>query len=166
WTPRDFSVVSVSLIMKAADTLRSLAAPPIVPVTITARITSTWRSVIMCEGSGDELAGYYHLQSARRAAGAKFSGGPEIDDQAPSRDPAITFLAAVSARCARAFASTVFASSVVGTSILTVISAGMARVSETRSMPPSPGNIRSWRAAWIIASVVVGRSAGASHICQ
>jgi hypothetical protein len=29
--------------------LRSFAAPPIVPVTITARITSTWRSVIMGE---------------------------------------------------------------------------------------------------------------------
>ena len=106
------------------------------------------------------------INSARRPVRRKISGGLEIDDQAPSRDPAITFLAAVSARCARAFASIVFASSAVGTSILTVISAGMARVSETRSMPPSPGNIRSWRAAWIMASVVVGRSAGASHICQ
>ena len=34
----------------------------------------------------------------------------------------------------------------VGTSMLMVISAGIARASATRSMPPSPGNIRSVRA--------------------
>jgi hypothetical protein len=33
--------------MPGAYTFSSFAAPPIVPVTITARITSTWRSVIM-----------------------------------------------------------------------------------------------------------------------
>ncbi|GMO12601.1 hypothetical protein TM239_37670 [Bradyrhizobium sp. TM239] len=33
--------------MPGAETLSSFAAPPMVPVTITARITSTWRSVIM-----------------------------------------------------------------------------------------------------------------------
>src|SRR5258705_6633422 len=130
--------------MPGADTFRSLAAPPIVPVTITARIPSTWRSVIMGSNSADELARYYHHQPAHRTVRLKISGDPEIDDQPPSRDPAITFLAAVSARRARAFASIVFASSPVGTSILTVISAGMARVRETRSMPPSPGNIRSY----------------------
>src|SRR5450631_2542257 len=47
--PSDFSVYLTSRLMPGADTLRSLAAPPIVPVTITARITSTWRSVIICE---------------------------------------------------------------------------------------------------------------------
>src|SRR6266446_8798179 len=118
--------------MPGADTFRSLAAPPIVPVTITARITSTWRSVIICSHSGDEFARYYHLEPGHRPARRNISGGPEIDDQAPSRDPAITFLAAMSARCARTFASIVFASLAVGASILTVISAGMARVSETR----------------------------------
>ena len=56
---------------------------------------------------------------------------------------AITFLAAASARRARVFASTDFASSAVGTSMLTARSAGRARASDTPSTPPSPGNIRS-----------------------
>ena len=50
--PSDFSVYFTSRLMPGADTFRSFAAPPIVPVTITARITSTWRSVIMCSNSG------------------------------------------------------------------------------------------------------------------
>src|SRR5438045_4111131 len=45
--PSDFSVYLTSRLTPGADTLRSFAAPPIVPVTITARITSTWRNVIM-----------------------------------------------------------------------------------------------------------------------
>src|SRR5260370_37433748 len=47
--PSDFSVYFTSRLMPGADTLRSLAAPPMVPVTMTARMTSTWRSVIMSE---------------------------------------------------------------------------------------------------------------------
>jgi hypothetical protein len=35
--------------MPGAETLRSLAAPPMVPVTMTARTTSTWRNVIIWE---------------------------------------------------------------------------------------------------------------------
>src|ERR1700732_5132387 len=46
--PSDFSVYFTSRLIPGADTLRSLAAPPMVPVTMTARITSTWRSVIIC----------------------------------------------------------------------------------------------------------------------
>ena len=64
--PSDFSVYFTSRLMPGADTFRSFAAPPIVPVTITARITSTWRSVIMYSNSADELARYYHHQSAHR----------------------------------------------------------------------------------------------------
>src|SRR4051812_13122677 len=45
--PSDFSVYLTSRLTPGADTFRSFAAPPIVPVTITARITSTWRNVIM-----------------------------------------------------------------------------------------------------------------------
>src|SRR3954465_11194437 len=92
-TPSDFSVYFTSRLMPGADTFRSLAAPPIVPVTITARITSTWRSVIMYSNSADELGGHYHHQSTHRPVRRKISGGLEIDDQAPSLDPAITFLA-------------------------------------------------------------------------
>ena len=47
-----------------------------------------------------------------------------------------------------------------------VMSAGISFVSRTRSRPPSPGNMRSSRAAWMRSSVVVGRSAGPSHSCQ
>ncbi len=47
--PNDFSVYLTSRLMPGADTFSSRAAPPMVPVTITARITSTWRSVIICE---------------------------------------------------------------------------------------------------------------------
>ena len=39
--PSDFSVYLTSRLMPGADTLSSFAAPPIVPVTITARMTST-----------------------------------------------------------------------------------------------------------------------------
>src|SRR6185436_14213263 len=72
--------------MPGADTLRSLAAPPIVPVTITARITSTWRSVIMCGHSGDELAGYYRRQSAagqrRTSPGIRITRNTLLDRRA------------------------------------------------------------------------------------
>src|SRR5258708_736755 len=55
--------------MPGADTLRSLAAPPMVPVTMTARTTSTWRNVIICESfprpglafePADDLTGSSH----------------------------------------------------------------------------------------------------------
>src|SRR4029079_13631357 len=46
--PSDFSVYLTRRLIPGADTFRSLAAPPMVPVTITARITSIWRSVIIC----------------------------------------------------------------------------------------------------------------------
>ena len=45
--PSERSVYLTSRLMPGADTLSSFAAPPMVPVTITARITSTWRNVIM-----------------------------------------------------------------------------------------------------------------------
>src|SRR3954462_3841033 len=72
--PGHFWLFFTSRLRPGADTFRSFAAPPIVPVTITARITSTWRSVIMGGSSGDELAGYYHLQSAHRPARKQSSG--------------------------------------------------------------------------------------------
>src|SRR6478735_8774165 len=46
--PSDLAVYFTSRLIPGADTLSSLAAPPMVPVTMTARITSTWRSVIIC----------------------------------------------------------------------------------------------------------------------
>jgi hypothetical protein len=51
-TPRlrygcDRSLYFTSRLMPGADTLSSFAAPRIVPVTITARMTSTWRNVIL-----------------------------------------------------------------------------------------------------------------------
>ena len=45
--PSERSVYLTSLLMPGAETLSSFAAPPMVPVTMTARITSTWRNVIM-----------------------------------------------------------------------------------------------------------------------
>src|SRR6476469_7379803 len=45
--PSERSVYLTRRLIPGAETLSSFAAPPMVPVTITARITSTWRSVIM-----------------------------------------------------------------------------------------------------------------------
>src|SRR5690348_8559912 len=45
--PSERSVYLTRRLIPGADTLSNFAAPPMVPVTITARITSTWRSVIM-----------------------------------------------------------------------------------------------------------------------
>src|SRR6476620_6094342 len=63
--PSDLSVYFTSRLMPGADTLRSLAAPPMVPVTMTARITSTWRSVIICP----KLQTSYPVQHQRWPAG-------------------------------------------------------------------------------------------------
>ena len=91
--PSERSVYFISRLMPGADTLSSFAAPPIVPVIITALITSTWRSVIICSNSEDEPERYSHVRSAQTTF------------QTPSRDRAITFRAASSARWARSFGS-------------------------------------------------------------
>ncbi len=57
--PSDFSVYLTSRLTPGAETFKSFAAPPIVPVTITARITSTWRNVIM-------MASFAMIQPRRR----------------------------------------------------------------------------------------------------
>ena len=58
-TPSEVSVYFMSRLRPGADTLRSLAAPAMVPVTITARMTSIWRSVsipVATHRDGDEIA--------------------------------------------------------------------------------------------------------------
>src|SRR6266545_5518881 len=67
--PSDFSVYLTRLLMPGADTLSSFAAPPIVPVTITARMTSTWRNVIMCSNSEDKPERYSHGSGAFARSG-------------------------------------------------------------------------------------------------
>jgi hypothetical protein len=51
--------------MPGADTLSSFAAPPIVPVIITALITSTWRNVII---GGNSEAQPSEIQSSSAGA--------------------------------------------------------------------------------------------------
>src|SRR5947209_6056991 len=66
--PSDFSVYFTSRLMPGADTLSSLAAPPMVPVTMTARMTSTWRSVIMVQYPSGERFGQFTLKCRRYRA--------------------------------------------------------------------------------------------------
>src|SRR3954447_6601375 len=73
--PSDFSVYLTSRLTRGADTFRSFAAPPIVPVTITARITSTWRNVIM--GASFEMTqpkGAYGIPGGDSANGGRSRG--------------------------------------------------------------------------------------------
>jgi hypothetical protein len=55
--------------MPGADTLSSFAAPPMVPVTITARITSTWRSVIMSLASENDRGADHLTGDAMSSSG-------------------------------------------------------------------------------------------------
>src|SRR5215471_10370397 len=59
--PSERSVYLTRRLMPGADTFNSFAAPPMVPVTITARITSTWRSVIMNGNPGWTIVRRDHL---------------------------------------------------------------------------------------------------------
>jgi hypothetical protein len=80
--PSERSVYLTSRLIPGADTFNSFAAPPMVPVTITARITSTWRRVIMVLKSPwhpkDDRGGD-HLTTAVMSSSGKcdFSGGEE-----------------------------------------------------------------------------------------
>jgi hypothetical protein len=51
--------------MPGADTLSNFAAPPIVPVIITALITSTWRNVIIGGNPDVKLERYSQVRSAQ-----------------------------------------------------------------------------------------------------
>src|SRR4029077_5010499 len=80
--PSDRSAYFTSRLMPGADTLSSFAAPPIVPVIITARMTSTWRNVIMCGNSEPGLERYSQVRSAQMA----FRGlSPGRGDHTPRR---------------------------------------------------------------------------------
>src|SRR5690349_21299911 len=67
--PSERSVYFTRRLIPGAETLSSLAAPPMVPVTITARITSTWRSVIMNRASENDRGGDHLTRDARSASG-------------------------------------------------------------------------------------------------
>jgi hypothetical protein len=56
--------------MPGADTLSSFAAPPIVPVIITALTTSTWRNVIIGGNSEAEPDRYNQVRPAQMTLSA------------------------------------------------------------------------------------------------
>src|SRR5262245_26358559 len=83
--PIDLSVYFTRRLMPGADTLSSFAAPPMVPVTITARMTSTWRSVIMCPKPQPSVGG--GMPARRVFSSRKRSHGPiDLTQKLPAID--------------------------------------------------------------------------------